>query len=51
MATKSKSEVVTTTQQALAFATEAPEWMNQGTARGSEEVKSTDMVLPRLEIV
>lgn len=53
MATKSKSktEVATTAQQALAFATEAPEWMNQGTARGSEEVKSTDMVLPRLEIV
>jgi hypothetical protein len=25
--------------------------MNQGPARGSEEVKSTDMVLPRLEIV
>jgi hypothetical protein len=25
--------------------------MNQGAARGSEEVKSTDMVLPRLEIV
>ncbi len=52
MATKStKTEVVAAAQQALAFATEAPEWMNTGSNRGSEEVKSTDMVLPRLEIV
>lgn len=28
-----------------------PAYMNQGPARGSEEVKSSDMVLPRLEIV
>jgi len=31
--------------------TTAPDYIKQGAARGSEEVKSTDMVLPRLEIV
>jgi hypothetical protein len=45
------TEVVLVKSHAVAFATEAPEWMNKGPARGSEEVKSTDMVLPRLEIV
>lgn len=35
----------------LTFAQEAPSYMSQGTTRGSEEVKSTDIVLPRLEIV
>ena len=47
MVTKSKQEVVTQT----GFLTEAPAWMNQGAARGSEEVRAADMVLPRLEIV
>lgn len=50
MATK-KTEVATAAQNALAFSQEAPAWMNQNSARGSEEVKASDMVLPRLEIV
>jgi len=51
MATSKKTEVAVAATQELAFTAEAPAWMNQGPARGSEEVKSTDMVLPRLEIV
>jgi hypothetical protein len=50
MATKSK-EVAVAATTALAFGSEMPEWMNPTSNRGSEEVKSTDMVLPRLEIV
>lgn len=46
-----KSEVAHKPENALVFAQEAPAYMSQGTARGSEEVKSTDIVLPRLEIV
>jgi hypothetical protein len=46
-----KSDVVVPNQNALAFATEAPAYLKQGAARGSEEVTSKDMVLPRLEIV
>ena len=46
-----KSDVVVPNQNALAFSNEAPAYLNQGTARGSEEVTSKDMVLPRLEIV
>jgi hypothetical protein len=49
MATKAKTEV--TVKEENAFAMEAPAWVSQGTARGSEEVGSADMVLPRLEIV
>jgi len=49
MATKPKQEV--TVQAPFAMADSVPSYMNQGKARGSEEVKSTDMVLPRLEIV
>ncbi|CAB4120828.1 hypothetical protein UFOVP2_6 [uncultured Caudovirales phage] len=49
MATKAKTEVAT--QDAFPLGTALPSYMNQGAARGSEEVKSTDMVLPRLEIV
>jgi hypothetical protein len=49
MATKSKTEVVV--KEENAFAMEAPAWINPGASRGSEEVKSSDMVLPRLEIV
>lgn len=46
-----KTDVVVPSQNVLAFATEAPAYLNQGAARGSEEVTSKDMVLPRLEIV
>lgn len=49
MATKSKQELATV--EAAPFAMVVPDYINQGAARGSEEVKSTDMVLPRLEIV
>lgn len=50
MATK-KTEVAVAATSEIGFATEAPAWMNQGSARGSEEVGANDMVLPRLEIV
>jgi hypothetical protein len=51
MATAKKTEVAVKENGALAFSQEMPSYMNQGTARGSEEVKASDMVLPRLEIV
>lgn len=51
MATSKKTEVAVAASQEVGFATEAPAWMNQGSARGSEEVGANDMVLPRLEIV
>lgn len=54
MATKPKSTEVAKQEvnSDLAFAQSAiPDYIKQGTARGSEEVKSSDMVLPRLEIV
>lgn len=51
MATK-KTEVAVATQAAMtAFSQDVPDYIKQGGARGSEEVKSSDMVLPRLEIV
>lgn len=50
MATK-KTEVATTETHALAFSQKMPAYMSQGTARGSEEVKASDIVLPRLEMV
>lgn len=46
---KSKTEVAVVTESAFSMA--VPEYINQGVARGSEEVKASDMVLPRLEIV
>ena len=46
---KSKTEVAVATESAFSMA--VPEYINQGVARGSEEVKASDMVLPRLEIV
>lgn len=55
MATKSTApakpatEVVTTTD--MAFSQEMPSWMDPKLARGSENVSTTDLVLPRLEIV
>lgn len=51
MATTKKTEVAMKEKGALAFAQELPSYMSQGTARGSEEVKASDIVLPRLEIV
>lgn len=50
MATK-KTEVAVKQENAMVFAQELPAYMSQGTNRGSEEVKSSDIVLPRLEIV
>jgi hypothetical protein len=51
--TSKKTEVATkdARQGELMFAQELPSYMSQGTARGSEEVKASDIVLPRLEIV
>ena len=51
MATSKKTEVAVKEENALVFAQELPAYMSQGTARGSEEVKASDIVLPRLEIV
>lgn len=54
MATAKKTEIAKATQQGgdLAFAQSAvPSYIKQDSNRGSEEVKSSDMVLPRLEIV
>lgn len=55
MATKAKTPataVAIKQNSDLAFAqNEVPDYIKQDTARGSEEVKSSDMVLPRLEIV
>jgi hypothetical protein len=53
MATKSKHEVVVAADSAVSpfESAQVPAYINQGSARGSEEVKATDMVLPRLEIV
>lgn len=46
-----KNEVAATAHGALVFSQEVPAYIQQGSGRGSEEVKSSDMVLPRLEIV
>lgn len=51
MATSKKTDVAVQQSQELAFSNEVPDYIKQGQARGSEEVKSSDMVLPRLEIV
>lgn len=54
MATAAKKTEVAkaTANNDLAFAQNAvPDYIKQDTNRGSEEVKSSDMVLPRLEIV
>jgi len=50
MATTKKTEVATVAADPFAVASQ-PDYIKQGTGRGSEEVKSSDMVLPRLEIV
>lgn len=56
MATKKPGNAVATQApvhgEMAPFAAEAiPDYLKQGVARGSEEVKSSDMVLPRLELV
>jgi len=52
MATAKKgNEVAVEKSGALLFAQESPEYIKKGAGRGSEEVTTTDMVLPRLEIV
>jgi len=51
MATSKKTDVAVQQSQELAFSNEVPDYIKQGQARGSEEVKASDMVLPRLEIV
>jgi len=50
MATTKKTEIATIAADPFAV-TSVPDYIKQGTGRGSEEVKSSDMVLPRLEIV
>lgn len=50
MATK-KTKVAVQQAQELAFSNEVPDYIKMDSARGSEEVRSADMVLPRLEIV
>lgn len=50
MATSKKTEVATVAADPFAV-TAVPDYIKQGAGRGSEEVKSSDMVLPRLEIV
>lgn len=49
MATKKPETAVQTVEPT--FIQEAPAYLNSGAARGSEEVKASDMVLPRLEII
>lgn len=51
MATAKKTEVVTTSKNELAFSQDVPDYIKQNVGRGSEEVRTDDMVLPRLEIV
>ena len=50
MATAKKTEVAIAASTAIATS-DVPDYIKQGTNRGSEEVTSSDMVLPRLEIV
>lgn len=51
-APRPQSTAVTTPRQnALAIATDVPDYINQSTARGSENVEMQDMVIPRIELV
>lgn len=50
MATKGKTEVATVAADPFAVSA-VPDYIKQDSNRGSEEVKASDMVLPRLEIV
>jgi hypothetical protein len=45
-----ENELANASDNALAFAGEMPDYINRGAARGSEEVGSDDMVLPRLTL-
>lgn len=52
MATKSKEVALKQSGDIAPFAAEAiPDYLKNGPARGSEEVKMSDMVLPRLELI
>lgn len=51
MAKAKATEVATVQPSAMVFSQEVPDYIKQGGNRGSEEVTSNDMVLPRLEIV
>lgn len=51
MATKGKNEVAEVKQGALSTREELPAYLRTGSARGSEEMSQSDLVLPRLEIV
>jgi hypothetical protein len=44
-------EVAVQSQGAVAFSQETPTWLNKNSARGSENVGTKDIALPRLEIV
>lgn len=44
-------EVAVPNQGAMAFAQDTPDWAKGGTGRGSENVGTKDILLPRLEIV
>lgn len=50
MVTKKSVEVANVVTDPFAV-TSVPDYIKEGTGRGSEEVRSSDMVLPRLEIV
>jgi hypothetical protein len=52
MATKSKNEIAAVSNvNALGFSEEVPEWAKGGQGRGSENVGTKDIVIPRLELV
>lgn len=46
-----KQVAVASEKPVMAFSQEAPAWVQGGTGRGSENVSSKDIVLPRIEIV
>lgn len=52
MATKKSTDVaVAASSEVTAFSQEVPDYIKTDTARGSEEVTSNDLTIPRLEIV
>lgn len=52
MATKpTKTEIQTTQPNEMMFAAERPDWLDPSSNRGSENVGTKDLLLPRLEIV
>lgn len=46
-----KKDVAVATPSAVGFSQEVPSYINKDSNRGSEEVSSKDLILPRLEIV